>query len=82
MLVKLLEEDRYVSWFYRHTEHNPEGLGSSRTVIQVRNLLLEMGLIEERPNVIRPRIYLHLTEKGKQIAEHLKAIQDLLSINP
>ena len=80
MLVKLLEEDHYVSWFYK-SEHNPKGLGSSTTVIKVRNLLLSMDLISEYRVKIRPRLYLRLTEKGIQVAEHLKAIQDLLT-NP
>ena len=80
MLVELLEEDRYVSWFYKN-EYNPKGLGSSTTVIKVRNLLLNMDLLSEHPDKTRPRIYLKLTEKGTQVAEHLKAIQDLLT-NP
>ena len=77
MLIELLEQDRYVSWFYR-SEHNPCGIGSSRTVIKVRNTLKYIGLIEEYPGETRPRLYLKLTEKGCQVAEHLKAIEDLL----
>ena len=80
MLVELLKQKRYVSWFYR-SEHNLKGIGSSKTVISTRNTLLNIGLIDEDPDSSRPRIYLRLTEKGRAIAEHLKAIQDLL-MNP
>jgi len=80
MLVELLEQDRYVSWFYR-SEHNPRGIGSSATVIKVRNTLKHIELIDEYPGETRPRLYLQLTELGRTVAEHLKAIQDLL-MNP
>lgn len=80
ILIELSKSDRYVSWFYK-SEHNPYGVGSSRTVIKTRDILKHVGLIEEYKGEIRMRLYLRLTEKGRQVAEHLKAIQDLLT-NP
>ena len=78
ILIELLERDHYVSWFYK-SEHNPYGVGSSRTVIKTRNILKTVGLIEEYTGEVRLRLYLRLTEKGRLVAEHLKAIQDLLT---
>ena len=77
MLVELLEGPHYVSWFYR-SEHNPFGIGSSRTVIKVRNLLKSLGLIFDYQDETRPRLYLSLTQKGIEIATHLKAIEKIL----
>lgn len=77
MLVELLEGPRYVSWFYR-SEHNPFGIGSSRTVIKVRNLLKSIGLIFDYQDETRPRLYLSLTPKGREIAKHLKSIEEIL----
>jgi hypothetical protein len=77
MLIGLLDEERYVSWFYR-SEHNPKGIGSSKTVIRVRDILVKMKLIEQEPADARLRLNLHLTEMGRVVAEHLKVIEDLL----
>lgn len=77
MLIELLDKERYVSWFYK-SEHNPKGIGSSKTVIRVRNSLVKMKLIEQEPAAVRLRLNLHLTEMGKTVAEYLKAIEDIL----
>ena len=76
MLVELLDADHYISWFNRN-ERNPEGIGSSKTVFAVRDRLKHLQLIEEYLADIRPRHNLTLTERGRQIAEHLKAIEEI-----
>ncbi|MHA1903618.1 MAG: hypothetical protein ACXADL_16730 [Candidatus Thorarchaeota archaeon] len=63
------------------TAVNPEGVASQDGLRNARLVLLHVNLIElyfgrETP---RPRLYLRLTEKGRKVAEHLKAIEDLLS---
>lgn len=80
ILVELLKEERFVSWFYKGP-HNPDGIGSSATVIRARNRLVQLGFIEEYESdesIGRNRIYLRLTDKGERIAQHLRAIIEIM----
>lgn len=58
-----------------------QGIASQVAIESARNTLKRIGLIEDfiGQETPRPRLYLRLTEKGQAVAEHLKAIQDLLT---
>ena len=79
ILIELLEEERYLSWFYK-SPHNPYGLGNT-IVLDRRNDLVKLGLIIEieKPQLIgRSRIYLKLTDKGRKIAVFLRSIEETM----
>ena len=81
MLVTLLEKDRFITELIKST-FNPEGVASQQAMNKARQVLLRLQLIEEYGKEERPRLYLRLTDKGRTVAEHLKAIQDLLDQTP
>ena len=77
IMLRLLEGPQYTSVFYK-SELTPDGVGSAQTVSRVIKVLLELNLISRDAAKMRPRIYLSLTEKGKKVAHHLKAIEEIL----
>jgi len=78
MILALEERPRFITELIK-SAFNPEGVASQQGMNKARKILLRLELIEEIKDEIRPRLYLSLTEKGKAVAEHLKAIQDLLT---
>lgn len=83
LLVRLLEGAQYMSQLYTKYGYD-RGVATQSSIEKARNALKRLGLVEDfvGEETPRPRLYLKLTEKGKQVAQHLKAIQDLLSTNP
>ena len=80
LLVRLLEGDQYMSQLYTKYGYD-RGIASQSAIEAARNTLKRLGLLDDLTGLEtpRPRLYLRLTEKGKQVAEHLKAIQGLLT---
>lgn len=81
MLVTLSEKDRFITELIKST-FNPEGVASQQAMNKARQILLGLQLIEEYETEEESRLYLKLTERGRAVAEHLKAIQDLLEQTP
>lgn len=81
MLVTLSEKDRFITELIKST-FNPEGVASQQAMNKARQILLGLQLIEEYEKEEESRLYLTLTERGRAVAEHLMAIQDLLEQTP
>ena len=83
LLVRLLDGPQYMSQLYTKYGYD-RGIASQSAIEAARNTLKRLGLVEDYigEETPRPRLYLRLTEKGRQVAEHLKVIQDLLSTSP
>jgi len=78
ILLRLLDEGpMYTSKLYKYDLH-PSGVGSPSTVSKIIGILVKLGLIERNTEQMRPRVYLHLTGIGIDVAHHLKAIEDIL----
>jgi len=79
MLMVLLERPRFRTELIKST-FNPNGVATQRAMYKAKKILFSLGLVEEETRTkLNPRLYLSLTEKGKAVAEYLKAIQDLLT---
>ena len=84
ILVRLLDGRKYGSELLKGPKSN--GVAWPDAFRNARKLLRDMGLVEqeEEPHSKTPRAkkYLELTDKGRKVAEHLEAIQDLLDQTP
>lgn len=82
VLAILLEEDKYISELIKRSAYD-FGLVSQSTLEKTRMILVTVGLIEEYEKTIeltqKTRRYLRLTEKGKVVAERVKALAESLA---
>jgi DNA-binding PadR family transcriptional regulator len=77
LILRLIPGPDYTSKFYK-SDINPDGIGSPQTISKIIRVLEKLNVIERYQDETRPRLYLRLTEKGRLVAEHLKAIEELL----
>jgi DNA-binding HxlR family transcriptional regulator len=81
LLVSLLDGDMFISELIRR--HDNQGIASQPALEKTRTALVEMGLIEEREvfNEVtrKTRLYLGLTEKGKEVSEGIQKVALILS---
>ena len=81
LLVILLDGDMFISELIRR--HDNQGIASQPALEKTRTSLVKIGLIEEREvfNELtrKTRLYLSLTEKGREVAERVQKIASLLS---
>lgn len=81
LLVALLDGDMFISELIRR--HDNRGIASQPALEKTRTSLVKMGLIEEREvfNELtrKTRLYLGLTEKGREVAERIQKVALILS---
>ena len=81
LLVSLLDGDRFISELIRR--HDNQGIASQPALEKTRTSLVKIGLIEEREifNELtrKTRLYLCLTDKGREIATRVQKIAEILS---
>lgn len=81
LMVALLHRDYYITEIIRR-HPNDGGIVSQPTLEKTRHLLVDMNLIEEYEKFItltqKTRRYIRLTEKGKIVAERVKALAESL----
>ena len=80
LLIALLNGPLFISQLIKR--HGSLGIASQPAIEKTRTALVELGLIEEYEKYIeltkKTRLYLRLTNKGKEVAEGLKFIADIL----
>jgi DNA-binding MarR family transcriptional regulator len=81
LLVKLMDGDMFISELIRR--HDNQGIASQPALEKTRTSLVKMGLIEEREvfNELtrKTRLYLGLTDKGREVAEGIQRVALILS---
>jgi len=81
LLVSLLDGDRFISELIRR--HDNQGISSQPALEKTRTSLVRMKLIEEREQfnelTRKTRLYLGLTERGREVAEGILRIARILS---
>jgi DNA-binding HxlR family transcriptional regulator len=81
LLVTLLDGDMFISELIRR--HDNQGIASQPALEKTRTSLVKMGLIEEREQfnelTRKTRLYLGLTEKGRDVAERIQKVALILS---
>jgi DNA-binding PadR family transcriptional regulator len=82
LLVVLMDGPMYVTELAKRTAKD-RGIAAQQAMEKTRRVLLEMGLIRqfEKPVPLTGaiRLYLELTPEGLRVAEHLKAITEILA---
>lgn len=82
LLQVLLTADYHVSDLIRRTTDG-SGVASQPALEKTRRVLGNLGLIEEYEKFVeltrKTRHYLRLTPKGRRIAQHVKAIAEILA---
>lgn len=81
MLVSLLNRPMFISQLIRRYD-NP-GISSQPALEKTRIVLTNLNLVEEYEKYIeltgKTRLYLRLTDKGREVAEKLRKIATTLS---
>lgn len=82
LLIVLLEDgDQFITQLIKRTASD-SGIVSQPTLEKTRLVLVKLGLVEEYEKYIeltnKTRIYIRLTEKGKTVAKHVKALAESL----
>lgn len=81
LLVSLLDEDRFISELIRR--HDNQGIASQPALEKTRTSLVRMKLIEEREHfnelTRKTRLYLGLTDRGREVAKGIVRIARILS---
>ncbi len=81
LLVSLLDGDKFISELIRR--HDNQGISSQPALEKTRTSLVEMKLIEEREQfnelTRKTRLYLGLTDRGREVAEGISKIAKILS---
>jgi DNA-binding HxlR family transcriptional regulator len=81
LLVTLLDGDMFISELIRR--HDNQGIASQPALEKTRTSLAKIGLIVEREvfNELtrKTRLYLSLTEKGREVAERIQEVALLIS---
>ncbi len=83
LLVSLLDGDKFISELIRRYDN--QGIASQPALEKTRTSLVEMGLVEEREQfnelTKKTRLYLGLTDRGREVAEGIYKIARILSIS-
>ena len=81
LLVTLLEGEMFISELIRR--HDNQGIASQPALEKTRTSLVKIGLIEEREKfndlTKKTRLYLYLTDRGREVAERIQKVAEILS---
>lgn len=79
MLMHVAEKPRYIGEMIRSSV-NKEGIGSQTLVYNAKRNLLQLGLVIEEIEGVRPfRKIVKITDKGRLVAQKIREVLDIIN---